>query len=33
MAVFGLEELECGEDGDLEIIDMFKDYYSQLLKI
>lgn len=33
MAVFGLEELECGEDGDLEIINMFKDYYSHLLKI
>ena len=33
MAVFGLDELECGEDGDLEIINMFKDYYANLLRI
>ena len=33
MAVFGLDELECGEDGDLEIIIMFKDYYANLLRI
>ena len=33
LAVFGLDELECGEEGDLEIIDMFKEYYSNLLKI
>lgn len=33
MAAFGLDELECGGEGDLEIINMFKDYYKQLLKI
>ncbi len=33
LAVFGLDELECGEEGDLEIINMFKEYYSNLLKI
>lgn len=33
MAVFGLEELECGEEGDLEIINLFKEYYRNLLKI
>ena len=33
MAVFGLEELECGDDGDLEVINMFKSYYADLLKI
>lgn len=33
LAAFGLDELECGEDGDLEIINMFKDYYANLLGI
>ena len=33
LAAFGLDELECGEDADSEIIDMFKDYYANLLKV
>lgn len=33
MAVFGLDELECGDERDSEIIAMFKDYYMELLKI
>ena len=33
MAVFGLDELECGEEGDLEILNMFKDYYVKLLRL
>ena len=33
MAVFGLDELECGEGGDLEIIGMFKEYYARLLNV
>ena len=33
MASFGLDELECGDEGDEEIIRMFKDYYYDLLKI
>ena len=33
MAVYGLDELECGEERDLEIIDMFKDYYRKMLKV
>jgi DNA-binding HxlR family transcriptional regulator len=33
MAVFGLDELECGDEGDLEIINMFKDYYAELLNV
>ena len=30
MAFFGLDELECGEEGDLEVIKMFKDYAELL---
>lgn len=33
MAVYGLDELECGEEQDLEIIGMFKDYYKEILKV
>lgn len=33
MAVYGLDELECGDEGDLEIIDMFKDYYKEIFKV
>ena len=33
MAAYGLDELECGEERDLEIIDMFKDYYNKILKV
>ena len=33
LAAFGLDELECGEDTDSEIINMFKDYYANLLKV
>jgi len=33
MAVFGLDELEYGEEGDLEIISMFKEYYARLLNV
>ena len=33
LAVFGLDELECGEDGDLEIINMFKGYCADLLNV
>ena len=33
MASYGLDELECGEERDLEIIEMFKDYYKQILKV
>ena len=33
LAVFGLDELECSEESDLEIINLFKDYYGNLLKI
>ena len=33
MAVFGLDELECGDERDFEIINMFKEYYGNLLKV
>ena len=33
MAVFGLDELECGEEGDLEVIQMFKDYYAEIFEV
>lgn len=33
LASFGLDELECGEEGDLEIINMFKEYYADLLNV
>ena len=33
MAVFGLDELECGEEGDLEVIGMFKDYYAEIFEV
>ena len=33
LAVFGLDELEYNDERDLEIINMFKDYYANLLKI
>jgi len=33
MAAYGLDVLECGEERDLEIIDMFKDYYKKILKV
>lgn len=33
MAVYGLDELECGEERDLEIILMFKNYYKEILKV
>ena len=33
MDVYGLDELECGEERDLEIIDMFKDYYKKMLNV
>lgn len=33
MAAYGLDELECSEERDLEIIDMFKDYYKKILKV
>lgn len=33
MALFGLDELECGDDSDLEVINMFKDYYAQIFKV
>ena len=33
MAAYGLDELECGEERDLEIIEMFKDYYGKILKV
>ena len=33
LASFGLDELECGDGGDLEVIDMFKNYYANLLKV
>ena len=33
MASFGIDELECGDEGDLEVINMFKEYYSQVFKI
>lgn len=33
MAKFGLDELECGDEGDLEIINMFKDYYAEIFKV
>lgn len=33
MASFGLDELECGDEGDLEIINMFKSYYAEIFKI
>lgn len=33
MASFGLDELEWGDEGDLEIIKMFKEYYSEIFKI
>lgn len=33
MAVFGLDELECGDEGDLEVIQMFKDYYAEIFEV
>lgn len=33
MAVFGLDELECGDTQDLEVIGMFKDYYAKILRL
>lgn len=33
MASFGLDELECGDEGDLKIINMFKSYYAEIFKI
>ena len=33
MAVYGLDELECSEERDLEIILMFKNYYKEILKV
>lgn len=33
LAVFGLDEIECHDETDLEIINMFKEYYADLLKI
>ena len=33
MAVYGLDELECGEERDLEIILMFKNYYKEIFKV
>lgn len=33
LASFGLDELECGDGGDLEVIDMFKNYYANLLNV
>ena len=33
MAIFGLDELECGEERDLKIISMFKSYYGELFKV
>ena len=33
MAAYGLDELECGDERDLEIIDMFKDYYKKIFKV
>lgn len=33
LASFGLDELECGDGGDLEVIKMFKNYYANLLNI
>lgn len=33
LAVFGLDEIECGDERDLEIINMFKDYYANLLNV
>lgn len=33
LAVFGLDEIECGDERDLEIINMFKDYYANLLNL
>ena len=33
MAAYDLDELECGDERDLEIIDMFKDYYKKIFKV
>lgn len=33
MAAYGLDELECGDERDLKIIDMFKDYYKKIFKV
>lgn len=33
LASFGLDELECGDGGDLEVIDIFKNYYANLLNV
>ena len=33
MAVFGLDELECGDEGDVEIVNMFKDYYRDVFDV
>ena len=33
MAVFGLDELECGDEGDLKVIQMFKDYYAEIFEV
>lgn len=33
LAAFGLDEMECGDERDFEIINMFKDYYANLLNL
>lgn len=33
MAVFGLDELECDDTQDLEVINMFKDYCAEILRL
>ena len=33
MAVFGLDELECDDTQDLEVINMFKYYYAEILRL
>ena len=33
MAVFGLDEIECNDMQDLEVNNMFKDYYAKILRL
>lgn len=33
LAAFGLDEIECRDETDMEIINMFKDYYADLLNV
>lgn len=33
LAVFGLDEIECSDETDLNIISMFKEYYANLLNV